>query len=268
MKMVRTIIALSVMLPGTVFAWGWNDLWHTPDQQGIQLLKQNKASAAAQTFKDKNWQAVSNYRSGNYEQALQHFNSNKTSDGQYNAGNAAAYLGRYQDAIKAYDKAIALNANNQDAIINREIVKKLLQQQQQNQQQQDKKNNQDKQNQQSNNQKQNSDNKSSDKKEDKSNQDSKQNNQQQPQQSKQNKQDQQSPQNQPSQANSQQLPSDKQPQQPNTAASNSQRRQEEKNNQLLRRLSDEPGGLLQRKFERDYLHRHGIQENNNQGVYQ
>lgn len=132
MQKIKYLALLSLLLPTTALASHWMDLWRTPDQQGTQLLQKGQSDAAAKVFKDKNWQAVSHYRSGDYEHAFNKFSANKSSDGQYNAGNAAAFMGKYQEAIAAYDKAIALNANNADAVTNREIIKKLLQQQQNN----------------------------------------------------------------------------------------------------------------------------------------
>ena len=43
-------------------------------------------------------------------------------------------MGNYQQALDAYQQALALNPNNQDASYNRDIVKKQLEQQQSKQQ--------------------------------------------------------------------------------------------------------------------------------------
>ncbi len=130
-KIRLTIWSLLLLQPATSFAWSWTDLWYTPDQQATRLLHDGQAKPAAQKFKNRDWQAVAHYRAGNYAQSYQQFKSQKTSDGQYNAGNAAAHQRLYKEAIAAYDKALALNPNNTDAVTNREIVKKLLQQQEQ-----------------------------------------------------------------------------------------------------------------------------------------
>ena len=98
----------------------------TADQQGRDLLQAGKAKEAADVFNNKDWQAIANFKSGNYSVAFQQFNKKKTSDSQYNAGNSAAYLAHYQEAIDAYDKAIDLNPNNTDAIFNRDMIKKIM----------------------------------------------------------------------------------------------------------------------------------------------
>ena len=241
MKSIKYWWWLGLVLPVTANAWQWMDLWQTPDQQGSALLQAGKPQAAAQLFKDKNWQNVAQYRSGNYEQAYQQFSGKQASDDQYNAGNAAAFMGKYQEAMTAYDKAIAMNSANADAVFNRDIVKKLLAQQQQQQQPQ--------------NQQQKNNASSEQNKDKQNNAASQKNSQSSSQESSKNKDDpaQQPKGTQPSQYNKMTKAEQ--------ASAAVQQRQNEKNQQLLRRLTDEPGSLLQQKFLRDYYRRHGGEEN-------
>lgn len=272
------LIQLLLLSTSSVFAWQWTDLWQTADQQGTRLLQAGNAKQAAQVFKNKDWQAVAKYRAGDYEQALQRFKSQNTSDGQYNAGNAAAYLGRYQEAIAAYDKAIALNPHNKDAITNREIIKKLF----------DKQNNsscsKNSSDSSAKNEKENAkdsstkndgenaknsstkndkkDGKDSSAKNEKDNSNNETKNSQNST-SKDNSNPQQSSNNATtSQANGsdpQKTPKSLDSKQDKLSASAAQRQEEAKEEdqkQLLRRLSDDPGGLLRQKFLRDYFRRH------------
>lgn len=265
MKKIKNFLSVILLFPVSAFAWHWMDLWRTPDQQGSQLLQAGNPKAAAQVFKNKNWRGVSHYRSGNHNEAYKIFSQANTSDEQYNAGNAAAFMGQYQDAIKAYDKAIALNSNNTDAITNREIVKKLMQQQkQENKEKQQQKN------------KTHSNNKKN--KAGSTEQKQTSNNDQQNKQQNQNDQQKQNSQQHTSENPKQTPPTNTEKKQENgstnaankdlnqASAAKKQQRQEENKNQLLRRLTDDIGGLLQQKFLRDYVRRHGIEENSDQGV--
>jgi Ca-activated chloride channel family protein len=246
MKSIKYLLWLIIILPVTASAWTWMDLWRTPDQHGANLMHAGKSEAAVRAFKDKNWRGVALYRSGSYDLAYKQFSGNKTSDGQYNAGNAAAFAGNYQDAIAAYDKAIALNSNNTDAVTNREIVKKLLEQKKQ----QDQKNKYTNNNKNDKNDKKNSD-KNSD-----------QQKQQDAQKNSLGDSKQQSAKNQ-SEKNQQQSGNQKQNTK-TTTADTKQQKQDENGKQLLRRITDDPGGLLQQKFLRDYARRHEGQDD--QGV--
>jgi len=124
----------------------WDDLWQTQDQQAAQAMRQGDARQAAQLFKNPAWKAAAQYRSKDYANAAKDFESIDTSDGHYNRGNALARQGKLKDAIEAYDKALAMNPDNQDATYNKKLVEQLLKKQQQQHKQQDKqgKNQQDK----------------------------------------------------------------------------------------------------------------------------
>lgn len=262
-------ISCFLILPSLAYAWTWNDLWQTPDQQAATLLQQGKAEEAAKLFRHNDWKAVALYRHGDYAQAFQQFNKTQTSDAQFNAGNAAAFMGDYQKAINAYNKALAINPDNQDAITNREIVKKLM----------DKKKKQENDNA-SNNKKNNNSKNNSKNNENASDSSSPQNlaqNNTQKQQSKDNNSkdkntNQPQAQNQPDPGegkNSKQLAGNQKDQNksqynPEDDNNNSQN-QDENKKQILRRLAEDPGGLLRQKFMRDYLRRHAVEQDLNQG---
>lgn len=278
MKKIKYLLGCIIFLPVSALAGQWIDLWQTRDQQGMKLFRAGQTKLAAQLFQDKNWQSVSHYRAGNYSQAFKEFNHIKTSDGQYNAGNAAAYLGQYQEAITAYNKAIAFNPNNHDAITNREIIKRLLKQQQKQQQASQKPNNQP--NKTSANETKNDKNDSVTKQQNSSTQQHSHNsassNHQSNLQTKQNRpqkifpqlhqssNNQTNQQNQPNQVK-QSLNQQREKYAAATASKKNQKeRQNEYNKQLLRRLVDDSGGLLQQKFLRDYARRHGTLESGDQ----
>lgn len=116
-------------IPEPAYALDLDSLWRNPDQKAMSLFKAGDAEKAAEQFQRKDWKASSYYRSGNYEKALEQLKSAITSDDYYNRGNALAQLGRYPEAIKSYDEALKLDANNKDAEFNRKQVEKILENQ-------------------------------------------------------------------------------------------------------------------------------------------
>jgi Ca-activated chloride channel family protein len=125
--------------PGSAHAGTWDDLWRRPDQQAVQALKQGQAAQASQVAQDPAWRGTAAYRAGNYDAAANAWKEGSGADAQYNLGNALARVGKYQEAIDAYDRALKLDAAHADAKANRDIVQAWLRKQPpRNQQQPDK----------------------------------------------------------------------------------------------------------------------------------
>src|SRR5690606_6260396 len=66
------------------------------------------------------------YRSEDYAAAIDAWQSLLGADAAYNRGNALARTGRYEDAIKAYDEALAQQPGMADAIANRKLVEAAM----------------------------------------------------------------------------------------------------------------------------------------------
>lgn len=127
-----TAVSLIFLLITNTYAWQWTDLWLTPNQQASQKLKKGEPKQAAELFQNPQWRGISYYRAGDYEKALSHFKQDDSAYGYYNQGNALAYLGRYEEAIAAYDQSLAKNPNFEDAQHNRSLVQQLLDQKESN----------------------------------------------------------------------------------------------------------------------------------------
>ncbi|HUB91628.1 MAG TPA: tetratricopeptide repeat protein [Dyella sp.] len=125
------VLILLPLLPPTANASGWRDWWQRPDQQAASALRQGHAAKAQQLAKDPAWRGAAAYRAGDYTAAEQALQQAKGADAPYNLGNALARLGRYHDAIKAYDRALQINPHNDDAQANRKLVEEALRKQQQ-----------------------------------------------------------------------------------------------------------------------------------------
>jgi Ca-activated chloride channel family protein len=114
----------------------FSDLWLRPDQQAMQALERDAPAEAAELFEDSEWSAVANYRAGEFDASAASLQGIDAPDAQYNRGNALARAGQLADAVAAYDRALELEPGHEDARFNRDLVAKLLEQQQEQQQQQ------------------------------------------------------------------------------------------------------------------------------------
>lgn len=108
----------------------WADLWERPEQQADRLLREEQPMAAAEATDDPLWRGTALYRAGEFEASLMNFAQVPGSEGHYNQGNALAQLGRIEEAIAAYDAALSLNPDMEDAQFNRDLLERLLRQQQ------------------------------------------------------------------------------------------------------------------------------------------
>jgi Ca-activated chloride channel family protein len=132
-----------IMLPGLLVstdarAGFWDDLWATRDQQAQAALKQDRAADAAALAKNPAIAGEAFYRSGDFVSADQSWSkaSQDRADTHYNRGNSLAHMGKFQEAIAAYDAALELDPGMEDAAFNRDLVEQLKQQQEQQQQEQ------------------------------------------------------------------------------------------------------------------------------------
>jgi len=130
-----TAMVLTLALPEPSYAFEISNLWRNNNQQAMRAFNAGDAKRAAEKFNDDRWKSSAHYRAGDYDKALETMKEPVNSDDFYNQANALAQLKRYPEAVKAYDEALELDANNKDASYNRELVKKEIQKQQGEQQQ-------------------------------------------------------------------------------------------------------------------------------------
>ena len=263
----------------------WDDLWLTRDQQAQALMNENRYAEAATLFESPEHKAEALYRAQKYAEAAAVPPNETTSRSEYNRGNALAKAQKLEEALEAYEKALAADPSNEDARFNKKLVEDLLaqQQEQQDQNQQDGEQNSDEQESKGDNssqdsegsqekgdqesddeQRQNSDpsdeNSEGDKNSDSSEQQS-ESSKEQEEKSEQNQQDQNNAEQEQEQTEENQTAqSDKdsdQAQDESSAGAPSRAQEldnlsdEEKQSfeQWMRRVPDDPGALLRRKFE-------------------
>lgn len=116
-------------------ASGFDDLWQTRDQQGMQAFKQEDFATAADKFVDPAWQGSARYRAGDYQGALQAFEQDDSATGLYNQGNALMQLGQFEEAANRYQEALKKDPQMQDAAANKVLADELREQQKAQQQQ-------------------------------------------------------------------------------------------------------------------------------------
>jgi len=282
-----------------VYSMQWDDLWQRSDQQASESFQQGKHLKAAEKFEDPLWKGSAYYKAGEYQQAIEAFKQENSTEAKYNLGNSYAKLQQFEQAIKSYDEVLTQNPNHQDALKNKKIIEEILKKQQQdkdkknqeNKDNQDKNKQKDQQDQQGKEQKQDSSQQNSEQKQDKNEsssndkQDQKSSEQKQQQQKEQQQQqqkeedkqqqqatdknktdndknkDKQAKAEKPKQVQEQEKDKDKEQDNKNTDSLFSQLNEEQQQamQQYLNQIQDDPAFLLKRKF---YLNSLRKQQNN------
>jgi Ca-activated chloride channel family protein len=114
----------------------WDDLWLNKDQQAQRELETGNAADAAALFEDPEWRAVAEYEAGAYAQSAARFAEQEDLRNLYNLGNALARQGEFESAIDAYEQVLEADPENEDAAFNRDLVAQMLEQQESQQQNQ------------------------------------------------------------------------------------------------------------------------------------
>jgi len=125
------ILLLFVLPPEKqAYASAWDDLWMTRNQQGQRQLEEGVAADAAVLFEDPEWRAVAQYRAQDYAASASAFAEREDTRSLYNLGNAMARQGEFESAIDAYEQVLEIDPDHEDAKYNRELLQQVQEQQQ------------------------------------------------------------------------------------------------------------------------------------------
>ena len=225
------------------------NFWSTADQKGAKALAEGDAARAATLFEAPDWRGTAHYEAGDFRSSSAEFGKLDSADALYNRGNALALSGDFQGAIDSYDKSLEAEPDRQDAIDNRELVKSLLEQQQQEQQGNDQDSNSDQSDQEGESQDSESDSSQQEQDSSESQEGSSDPSDQQPS-------DQESQPSADSEMSEDMNPSElEQATEEQLARFNEALEEQQALEQWLRRVPDDPGGLLRRKFRYQTIQR-------------
>ncbi len=130
------------LAPQQAQALEWRDLWLRQDQKAQKDLEAGDKDAARR-FSTPERRGAALYQQGEFAEAAEEFAQGKDAIAAYNRGNALTRNGEFDEAIAAYDEALRQRPDFVEAKDNREIASQLaelMKQQQQDQQNGDNKN--------------------------------------------------------------------------------------------------------------------------------
>lgn len=98
------------------------DLWATPNQRADRQFQNGQFEAAAKEYRDPYRRGVALYRAADFKGAAAEFATLATPEAAFDRGNALVMLGKYDDAIASYDKAMTLRPGWTEAADNRAVA--------------------------------------------------------------------------------------------------------------------------------------------------
>jgi len=92
-----------------------------------RLFEQQRYAEAAEVFTDPAWKGIALYRSQQWWRAAEAFIRADDGDSFYNLGNTYVRMGFYALALEAYQNALAVQPELEDARFNADLIRQLLQ---------------------------------------------------------------------------------------------------------------------------------------------
>jgi Ca-activated chloride channel family protein len=121
---VQLSVLLTVLSASAVFCLVNRDCsLLTPDQKAYKSYKSGDYVAAATQFADPMWKGAALFLQGDFKQAAGIFAGYDTAPAAFNHGNALVMLGKYEDAVGRYSRALELDPGWDDAAVNLEIAR-------------------------------------------------------------------------------------------------------------------------------------------------
>ena len=118
-------LALALSAPDAD-AFEFADLWARRDQQAARAIEQGDTGRAIAVAPDHRWRGTALYRGGRYDESAEAFSAGDTADDHYNRGNALARAGDLRGALDAWRETLARHPEHEDAEHNRKIVESLI----------------------------------------------------------------------------------------------------------------------------------------------
>ena len=124
------LLLAGLLPPPAAHAFDFAALWQRDDQRAWDALQDGEHERAAALATSPALGGSALFRAGEAEAAAEAFARAPGADGHYNRGNALAAAARYEEALDAYAAALATDPQLEDAAANKRAIEEWLRQQQ------------------------------------------------------------------------------------------------------------------------------------------
>ncbi len=132
-------LGLIVILPiqQDAYAFDWSSIWKNKEQQAFEAYQKGEFKQAIELSRHPQIKGSAYYKSQDYTSAEAAYAEQGSAQSFYNRGNALAHMQQFDMAIAAYERALAINPEHQQAKHNKKLIEEFLRQQLNQQQGQD-----------------------------------------------------------------------------------------------------------------------------------
>jgi Ca-activated chloride channel family protein len=120
---IATGLTVAILVAGLASAFRHvGEFFVTADQRGQRLLDAGDPEAAAAAFIDPRRRGVAQFIAGQFEESASTFAGLPGAEAAFNHGNSLIMLGKYEEAVQRYDRALELRPDWKPAEGNRAIA--------------------------------------------------------------------------------------------------------------------------------------------------
>ena len=122
------LLLITVLAPAEqkLYAMDWDELWFNHEQRAFRAYQQGNYELVEKLSGNPMLIGSAFYRQEKYAEADETFSQQTTARALYNRGNALARQGQVQQALVAYQQAIALDPTLSDAKYNHDLIDRFL----------------------------------------------------------------------------------------------------------------------------------------------
>ena len=120
------LAALALILFAALWPVRFVELWVTPDQRGRWYFERGDYERAARVFEDPMWKGIASYAAEDFVAATALFETRDDAVAHLYRGNALAHRDLLEEAVAAYESALALRPGFAEADLNLEWVSGIL----------------------------------------------------------------------------------------------------------------------------------------------
>lgn len=125
----RGVLGLAVVvvltLPEPAVALDWKAPWYTDDQRGARSFEAEDYGKAIREFQDAEWKAAALYRAERFQESAALLAGIPHPEALYNRGNALARMGNLEEAKALYEQVLRTDPGHEDARHNLDLLRKL-----------------------------------------------------------------------------------------------------------------------------------------------